>query len=71
KGRSLAKIGVSPEMHLLGTENGLPKLCHYRSDAWTSRRTVYQVVVKARLWFEAFEFHRQTGKPLDYWLGHV
>ena len=38
---------------------------------WTPQRTVYQVVVKARIWFEAYELHLARGAWIDSWLGHA
>lgn len=70
-GDLLTDVGVSGPMHLLRPVDGLPRLCHHRPDEWTPTRTVYQVVVKARLWLEAYELHLAHGSAIDRWLPHV
>jgi len=68
--RNLADTGVSANMHLLGPEDGHVQICHYRSTNWSPNVTFYKVFMKARLWLEAYEGHKQTGKSLDQYLRH-
>lgn len=55
-------------MHILSPREGYVKICHYRD--WSPILTIYQVVRKGRLWLEALEAHKQTGKPIDHFLRH-
>lgn len=71
-GRRLEAIASSSKLHVLGADDdGNPQVCHFRADLWTPDVTLYQVVMKIRLWLEAFEAHRATGQPLDRFLPHV
>lgn len=69
-GKSLVEYGVSRSMHLLGPEHGYIKICHYHPSHWRPELTFYKVLVKGRIWIEAYEGHRTTGKPIDYYLKH-
>lgn len=63
--------GVSASMHTLGTRDGCVKICHYYHRRWSPESTFYEIFVKGRVWLEAYEGHRKTGKNLDYYLGHM
>ncbi len=70
-GDDLAELGPSLEMHLL-TQNGPhASICHYHPARWAADMTLYKVVMKARIWLEAYEMHARTGKPLDSYLKHM
>ena len=72
RGRKLSSVGSSYEMHLLDPdEHGHPQICHYRDSRWTPNVTLYEVLVKGRLWLEAYERHRETGKDMDHYLPHM
>lgn len=62
--------GPSASMHTLTSENNCTRICHYGSQSWTPRVSLYKVYVKCRLWLEMYEQHLETGKPIDYYLGH-
>lgn len=70
-GRHLTNLGSSTSMHLLEPHDDLPVICHHRPATWGPHLTVYQVVMKARLWLEAYQMHLATGRPIDTWLGHA
>lgn len=70
-GEPLAMRGESSHMHILRPQDGMVTICHYPAWTWTPQRTVYQVVVKARIWFEAYELHLARGEWIDSWLGHA
>jgi len=70
-GEELASLRESAAMHLLTPHDGMPSICHYPAWTWGPHRTVYQVLVKARLWLEAYEHHLRHGTPLDAWLRHA
>ncbi len=67
--RDLRDYGASSEMHLLSTRDGYARICHYRE--WEPNLTLYYVLLKGRIWLEAFEGHKQTGKELSAYLRHV
>ncbi len=71
RGRDLADIGSSPEMHLLPSRGPYASICHYHPARWAADMTLYKVVMKARIWLEAYEMHARTGKPLDSYLKHM
>jgi hypothetical protein len=52
---------VSGQYHTLGKRDGYYQLCHFISNNWDSKNTLYLVFLKGRLWLEAFEYHLQTG----------
>ena len=62
--------GVSASMHTLSSENGRTRICHYGSQAWNPRVTLFKIYAKCRLWLEAYEGHLATGRDLDHWLKH-
>lgn len=70
RGRSLSSYSATGDMHLLNPRDGYPKICHYKSDKWNPNVTFYKVLVKARIWLEALDGHKQTGRNLDYYLKH-
>lgn len=62
---------ANPSMHVLGTRDGGTKICHFRHSRWVPENTLYLVALKGRIWLEAYEAHRRTGKPLDRFLRHM
>ena len=66
-GRAMSR--VSHEMHMLHPKNGNPQICHFKGTSWNPNRTLYQVILKCRLWLEAYEAYMETGKPLNTYLG--
>ena len=72
RGKKLAKVGVNAVMHLLAPdEHGHPQICHHNDASWTPNVTLYKVVMKGRLWLEAYEMHKATGKDIDHYLPHM
>ena len=59
---------VSATNHTLGKRDGFLKICHYHKSKWTDRSSLYEVIMKGRVWLEAYEGHLRTGKPMDYFL---
>lgn len=65
-GNLLNSIGSSHKMHILTPNNeGLIQLCLYKKERWTASCTLVKLLLKAVLWFEAYEAHLETGKDLD------
>ena len=60
----------SAAMHTLSSRYGFTRICHYGTNAWNYRVTLYKVYIKCRLWLEIYELHLKTGKPMDYYLNH-
>ncbi len=58
----------SHSMHTLQGENGCVRVCHYGQIDWVPNVSLYQVIVKVRIWLEMYEVHLKTGRPLDYYL---
>ena len=69
-GRKLVDYGYSGTMHLLSPRDGFPKICTYKATYWNPNRTFYNVLMKSRIWLEAFDGHKSTGNKLDYYLKH-
>ena len=62
---------LSRRFHTQGlTTDGYTKLCHCSPDLWTSENTLFQVIVKGRLWIEAYEWYLENGNPIDTYLRH-
>lgn len=58
--------GTSHSMHTLEPSNsGEVQICHWRQSSWHSGITLNKVMVKVMLWFEAFEQHLLTGRPIN------
>lgn len=57
--------------HVYSAHDGLTKICHFIPDKWTSENTIYQVLMKGRIWLEAYEIHLRTGEYLDKYLAHM
>ena len=60
----------SASMHVLFPKSGWTRICHYGSESWTPRVSIFKVYVKCRLWLEMYELHLRTGHPIDYYLNH-
>lgn len=71
-GRALAAIGASNDMHLRPPDDhGHPQICHYNGTFWHPKVSLYKILMKARLWLEAYEQHLQGGAPIDRYLSHM
>lgn len=69
-GFDIARIGANPSMHTLDPKDGAVCICHFHPDRWGPEQTLYKVVLKGRIWLEAFEGYLATGLPLDAYLSH-
>ena len=69
-GRNLTIYQGSSTMHLLLPRDNYPKICTYKSAYWNPNRTFYNVLIKVRMWLEALDGHKSTGKELDKYLPH-
>ncbi len=72
RGKKLSKVGASLKMHMLDSDAyGHPRICYYRDNVWTPNVTLYKVVLKGRIWLEAYELHKANGKHIDHYLPHM
>ena len=62
---------MSGSDHVLSAHDGLTQICHFNSSKWTSENTIYQVLMKGRIWLEAYEIHLRTGEHLEKYLAHM
>ncbi|GIV35156.1 MAG: hypothetical protein KatS3mg031_2691 [Chitinophagales bacterium] len=69
-GKKLSDYQQDMHMHLLKPRDGFPSLCTFKPSHWHPNLTFYNVLIKARMWLEAYEGHRISGKPIDYYLKH-
>ena len=56
--------GVSHEFHTLGNDGDKIKICHYIPEKWNPNHSLYRIILKGRIWLEAYEGHLETGKPI-------
>lgn len=68
--QNMANLGFSALMHVLTPVDGYVQICHYKSSLWTPSITFYKVLIKGRLWIEAYEGHKKTGNFIDKYLRH-
>ncbi len=56
---------LSRSMHTLNkSTDGYLQVCHYGAIDWHPGVSLYQVIVKVRVWLEMYEAHLKTGHPL-------
>lgn len=60
--------GASHSLHTLGNDGENIQICHYKSENWNPNQSLYKIVLKARIWLEAYEGHLRTGKAIDDYL---
>ena len=64
-------ISGSSKDHIYSSYDGLTQICHFNTSKWTSENTIYQVLMKGRIWLEAYEIHLRTGEYLEKYLAHM
>ena len=69
--RGAALTNPSGAMHTLGTRDGGTKICHYHPSRWVPENTLYKVLLKGRIWLEAYEGHLSSGRDIEYYLKHM
>jgi ubiquitin-protein ligase len=60
--------GASHDMHTLSNDGQNVQICHFKQENWNPNQSLYKVILKARIWLEAYEGHLATGNPIDYYL---
>lgn len=65
-GKKISDYAPSHNFHVLSTSgNGEVQICHFSDDAWDAAKTIHLVVLKAKLWLQAYgEHHLRTGQPI-------
>ena len=61
---------LSGSDHIYSAHDGFTEICHHDKSRWTGINTLDQVLMKGRLWLEAYEIHLRTGEGLDTYLAH-
>jgi hypothetical protein len=69
RGKAMTK--ASNSMHTLGTRDGGTMICHYNPARWVPENTLYKVLLKGRIWLEAYEGHLRSGNQIEYFLKHM
>ena len=46
--------------HTLSSKDGYTQICHFLPSSWNGNNTLYQVIMKGRVWLEAYEVHLET-----------
>lgn len=57
-------------MHVLESEHGWTRICHYGDSSWTPNVSLYKIYVKCCLWLFVYELHLKEGNDIDYYLNH-
>lgn len=71
-GYPLSDMGGNQSFHLLRPSVlGHAHICHFPKRMWRPSITLRHVLMKIRLWIEAYEEHHRTGRPIDTFLAHV
>ena len=70
-GQLLSEKGASSSFHLLSPKNGSIQICHYNDQFWSDAVTLSKVLMKGRLWLEAYEQHMRSGKAISHYLPHM
>lgn len=60
--------GASHDLHTLGNDGQKIQICHFKSENWAPNQSLYKIILKARIWLEAYEGHLRTGKAIDDYL---
>lgn len=65
-GKTISDYAPGHNYHVLSTsKNGEVQICHFSDAAWDATKSIHLVVLKAKLWLQAYgEHHLQTGQPI-------
>jgi len=71
-GYPLAELGGDERFHVLRPDGmGHVQICHFPDRYWRSSVTLQHVILKVRVWLEAYEGHHNTGRTIDNFLAHM
>ena len=68
KKKSGSVFGPSHEDHTYCPHEGFTQICHFHPNQWSNVNTLCQILLKGRIWLEAYELHRNTGTPISSYL---
>lgn len=65
-GRKISEYAPNHNYHILSNSSkGEVQICHFSETAWDATKTLHLVVLKAKLWLQAYgEHHLTTGQPI-------
>lgn len=65
-GKTIAAYAPSHNYHVLSTsDKGEIQICHFSDATWDASKTIHLVLLKAKLWLQAYgEHHLRTGQPI-------
>jgi hypothetical protein len=65
-GKKISDYAPSHNFHVLTTsQKGEVQICHFSDAAWDASKSLHLVVLKAKLWLQAYaEHHLRTGQPI-------
>lgn len=65
-GKNISDYAPGHNFHVLVTSpKGEVQICHFSDAAWDARKSLHLVVLKAKLWLQAYaEHHLRTGQPI-------
>ena len=66
--RPMPNWGSSSKTHTLGHRDGFLLICHYHPSKWTDQSSLYEVILKGRVWIEAYESHLATKMAMSSFL---
>jgi hypothetical protein len=68
-GVAMHTYGASHQMHTFqSNRDRSTQICAVHPDAWDASWSLAKVIQKVRLWIVAYEFHKESGKPVDAYL---
>ena len=70
-GKPMTDYKASHSMHTLTPSADCVQPCMYRSENWDASITLVKLLVKARLWIEAYEWHLETGESISAFLSDM
>lgn len=69
KYQKIESYGTSHAMHCWASKKlGWTKICTFRPEYWSAEFSLAMVALKAQLWLEALESHRETGRDVAAFL---
>ncbi|GAA4074894.1 hypothetical protein GCM10022389_20650 [Flavobacterium cheonanense] len=66
KGKRLPEF--SHQMHILENSSKGVQICHFHPGNWNPNQSLYKVILKVKIWIEAYEGHLKNGKPINDYL---
>jgi hypothetical protein len=65
-GKKISDYAPSHNYHVLITSSaGEVQICHFSDADWNAEKSIHLVVLKAKLWLQAYaEHHMRTGQPI-------